>query len=459
MLQLISKVIKGSLNAHHMRLSGIRCIFSHIPAPHTYNFSIYNFIQGGTMKRLALLLMLLFGLPVIGSASDLNQAAQEGRFFINPMIGGFEKESTDDYNPEINYSLGFGYNYSPNLSSYFSGSYSPERRDQDTDLMTASIGALYHFMPEERLVPYVSAALGYLGIDGKDGLGDEDQAQFNYGAGLKYFISEDIALNTEVRHMLDTSGEPNSLMYQAGMVFFLGDKVKHDSDNDGVMDEDDACPDTPAGAPVDSRGCCLDSDNDGVFDYKDKCPDTPAGAPVDSKGCCLDSDNDGVFDYKDDCPDTPAGAPVDSKGCCLDSDNDGVFDYKDRCPNTPEGAKVDEDGCQLKINLVIKFDTDKAEILERHTPELAKAVKFIKKYPEQKILVAGHTDSVGAAAYNKELSQKRADAVKTYLVEEAGLDADKLVTKGYGEEKPIASNDTASGRQENRRVELSVFMQ
>lgn len=381
------------------------------------------------MKRLALLLMLLFGLPVIGSASDLNQAAQEGRFFINPMIGGFEKESTDDYNPEINYSLGLGYNYSANLSSYFSGSYSPERRDQDADLTTASIGALYHFMPEERLVPYVSAALGYLGIDGKDGLGDEDQAQFNYGAGLKYFISEDIALNTEVRHMLDTSGEPNSLMYQAGMVFFLGDKVKHDSDNDGVMDEDDACPDTPAGAPVDSRGCCLDSDNDGVFDYKDKCPDTPAGAPV------------------------------DSRGCCLDSDNDGVFDYRDRCPNTPEGAKVDEYGCQLKINLVVLFGTDKAEIRECHTEELEKAVKFIKKYPQQKILISGHTDSVGAAAYNKQLSQRRADAVKTYLVEEAGLDADKLVTKGYGEEKPIASNDTPSGRQENRRVEISVFMQ
>jgi OOP family OmpA-OmpF porin len=180
---------------------------------------------------------------------------------------------------------------------------------------------------------------------------------------------------------------------------------------------------------------------------------------VDSRGCCLDSDNDGVFDYKDKCPDTPAGAPVDSRGCCLDSDNDGVFDYRDRCPNTPEGAKVDEYGCQLKINLVVLFGTDKAEIRECHTEELEKAVKFIKKYPQQKILISGHTDSVGAAAYNKQLSQRRADAVKTYLVEEAGLDADKLVTKGYGEEKPIASNDTPSGRQENRRVEISVFMQ
>ncbi|MCA1796932.1 MAG: OmpA family protein [Desulfuromonadaceae bacterium] len=441
------------------------------------------------MKRLAVLVLLMCSIPLVGFASDLNQAAQEGRFFVNPMIGGFDKESTDDYNPEINYSLGLGYNYSANLSSYFAGSYSPDRRDQDTDLTTASIGALYHFMPEERLVPYVTAALGYLGIDGKDGLKDENEAQFNYGVGLKYFIGKDIALNTEVRHMLDTGGEPNSLLYQAGLVFFLGEGAKRDSDNDGVLDENDACPGTPASAPVDSKGCALDSDNDGVFDYRDKCPDTPAGAPVDKKGCALDSDNDGVFDYKDKCPDTPkgvavnsvgcgldsdndgvidaddacpdtpAGAPVDSKGCSLDSDNDGVIDFKDRCPNTPAGAQVDENGCQLKIHLVVEFDTNSAAILERNHDKLAKAVQFINEYPGQKIMIAGHTDSVGNAEYNQQLSQERADAVKAYLVKEAGLSDRKLVTKGFGEEKPLASNDTDAGRQQNRRVELSVFMQ
>ncbi|MFA6686696.1 MAG: thrombospondin type 3 repeat-containing protein, partial [Desulfuromonas sp.] len=301
------------------------------------------------MKRLAVLVLLLCSIPLIGLASDLNQAAQEGRFFINPMVGGFEKESTDGYNPAINYTLGLGYNYSANLSSYLSGSYAPQRSNEDSDLITASIGALYHFMPEERLVPYIAAAVGYLGIDGKDGLGDENQAQFNYGAGLKYFISKDIALNTEVRHMLDTSGEPNSLIYQAGLVFFLGEGVKRniDSDNDGVPDEYDACPNTPAGVVVDSKGCPLDSDNDGVYDYLDKCPNTPAGVAVDSKGCPLDSDNDGVYDYLDKCPNTPAGVAVDSKGCPLDSDNDGVYDYLDKCPNTPAGVAVDSKGCPL----------------------------------------------------------------------------------------------------------------
>ena len=86
--------------------------------------------------------------------------------------------------------------------------------------------------------------------------------------------------------MLDTSGEPNSLIYQAGLVFFLGEGVKRniDSDNDGVPDEYDACPNTPAGVKVDADGCPIDSDKDGVPDYLDKCPNTPAGVKVDADG-------------------------------------------------------------------------------------------------------------------------------------------------------------------------------
>ncbi|MDY0211625.1 MAG: OmpA family protein [Desulfuromonadaceae bacterium] len=439
------------------------------------------------MKRLVLLLMMLCCIPVATFAFEANQAAQEGRFFINPMVGGLEKESTSGYNPAINYTLGGGYNYSANLSSYLDVSFAPQRRNADSDLYTASIGALYHFMPEERLVPYLTAGLGYLGINGKDGLSDENQAQFNYGVGLKYFLSKDIALNAEVKHMLDTSGEPNSLLYQAGLVFFFGKGTQLDSDNDGVLDKDDRCPNTPAGAPVDKYGCPLDSDNDGVFDYMDKCPNTPAdvsvdqyGCPLDSDndgvadyldkcpntpagvsvdkfGCPLDSDNDGVADYLDKCPNTPAGAPVDKFGCPLDSDNDGVPDYLDKCPNSPAGAKVDVDGCQVKLHLVLEFATNKYEITPAHYPELDKAIKFVQKYPGEKILVAGHTDNTGAADYNKNLSLRRAEAVKAYIADKVGGKLNNLSVKGFGEEEPIADNSTDAGRKQNRRVELGVF--
>ncbi|SRR5690554_1306672 len=176
------------------------------------------------MKRLglALLLMLMCSAPVAVLAFEANQAAQEGRFFINPKVGGLHRESTAGYNPAVNYTLAGGYNYSANLSSYIDVSWAPQRSGQDSDLFTASIGGLYHFLPKQSLVPYVTAGAGYLGINGKDGLSDENQAQFNYGAGLKYFLSKDIALNAEAKHMLDTSGKPNSVMYQAGLVVYLG---------------------------------------------------------------------------------------------------------------------------------------------------------------------------------------------------------------------------------------------
>jgi len=118
-----------------------------------------------------------------------------------------------------------------------------------------------------------------------------------------------------------------------------------DSDGDGVPDYQDKCPNTPSGVAVDANGCPKDSDADGVPDYQDKCPDTPAGVAVDVNGCPKDSDNDGVPDYKDKCPNTPAGAAVDVNGCPKDSDGDGVPDYLDKCPNTPPGAKVDAVGC------------------------------------------------------------------------------------------------------------------
>src|SRR6266536_1090821 len=115
----------------------------------------------------------------------------------------------------------------------------------------------------------------------------------------------------------------------------------------GVTDKKDACPDTPAGAAVDSKGCPIDSDRDGVYDGIDKCPGTPVGAHVDATGCTTDGDADGVPYGVDQCPDTPAGVAVDPAGCPLDSDKDGVPDGIDKCPNTPAGATVDASGCPL----------------------------------------------------------------------------------------------------------------
>ncbi|MDD5367339.1 MAG: OmpA family protein [Gallionellaceae bacterium] len=231
-----------------------------------------------------------------------------------------------------------------------------------------------------------------------------------------------------------------------------------DSDHDGVTDDKDKCPTTPAGRNVDAKGCELDGDRDGVVDALDRCPDTPAGRKVDAKGCESDGDRDGVVDALDRCPTTPAGRKVDASGCEFDGDHDGVVDALDQCPTTPSGDKVDSKGCTLLNTIILKgvnFDNDSAKLRSDSFPILDDAVATMKRYPGMKVEVAGHTDSKSSDAYNLKLSDHRAKAVMDYFVSK-GVPAEDLSSKGYGESTPIADNKTAEGRAENRRVELHI---
>lgn len=173
-----------------------------------------------------------------------------------------------------------------------------------------------------------------------------------------------------------------------------------------------------------------------------------------------DSDGDGVIDAEDQCPGTPRGAAVDSRGCALDSDRDGVPDYRDRCARTPAGVSVDENGCPEKDEVLLTvervgfaFDSSRLDAAARDA--LDQAVRVIRDNPGVRLAVIGHTDSVGTAAYNQGLSERRAAAVVDYLVSR-GIDRSRLSAEGRGEAEPVASNDTDDGRERNRRVQLVV---
>lgn len=329
----------------------------------------------------------------------------------------------------------------------------------------ARLDSLIYLMPDSAFVPYVSVGVG--GRTLEDQAGDTYRRHFlaDVGLGAKMFITDRVALRGDIRSFFFDND------YQA-----LGDNDKlHNFQNfEGMM-----------GIMVVMGGKkpLVDSDNDGVYDNKDQCPDTPAGVQVDANGCPVDSDKDGVADYLDKCPDTPAGVKVDSTGCPLDSDNDGVADYLDQCPNTPAGVKVDKVGCPIPVvtapkpapvpvpapsvmeqaivekgraTLDIKFNTGKADILPKYREELVKFADIMKKHPDLKVVIEGHTDIVGGFKYNQKLSQRRADSVKAYLVSKCGIDATRLSSKGYGDTKPIADNKTAAGKLKNRRVEAAV---
>ena len=233
-----------------------------------------------------------------------------------------------------------------------------------------------------------------------------------------------------------------------------------DSDGDGVTDDKDKCPNTPKGRKVNAEGCELDSDGDGVVDGLDKCPGTPPGRKVNAEGCELDSDGDGVVDGLDKCPGTPPGRKVNAEGCELDSDGDGLVDGVDKCPTVY--AKT-TDGCPppppppaepKKLILEgVNFNNDEATLLPEAMATLDQAAATLKEWGNTKVEVAGHTDSVASDAYNMDLSQRRANAVRDYLISK-GIDAGRLTAKGYGESNPIADNETEKGRYMNRRVEL-----
>nr|WP_300309329.1 OmpA family protein [Halomonas sp.] len=173
----------------------------------------------------------------------------------------------------------------------------------------------------------------------------------------------------------------------------------------------------------------------------------PAAAP-------LDSDGDGVTDDIDECPGTPAGVAVDAVGCPLDSDGDGVPDFQDQCPGTPAGVKVNSLGCEDDVALRgVNFEFDSARLTPAAEQNLMHVAEVLRNNPNVNVRIEGYTDSTGAASYNQKLSEARAISVANFLASQ-GVDPQRMSAAGYGEENPIASNDTEQGRAENRRVML-----
>lgn len=189
----------------------------------------------------------------------------------------------------------------------------------------------------------------------------------------------------------------------------------------------------------------------------------PEAAPVvEEPAQPEDTDNDGVADVLDQCPNTEAGVSVDANGCPLDSDNDGVYDTYDQCPNTPAGAKVDENGCRVmltedvSIALNVKFPNNSDAITDTYRTEIGRVADFMRQYPDTSVVIEGHTDDRGSASYNQQLSEKRAKAVMQYLINNFNIDASRLSAVGLGEASPIADNSTAEGRATNRRVQAEI---
>jgi len=178
-------------------------------------------------------------------------------------------------------------------------------------------------------------------------------------------------------------------------------------------------------------------------------------APADSDG-----DGDGIADSADQCPNTVAGAEVDSNGCEHDSDGDKVVDSADQCADTPSGARVDDSGCRVKLTSALKqtfyfnFASGTSALSADSSPEIERLAALLREYPDSHVTLEGHTDSQGPESLNLTLSGQRAESVRQALVDQQGISAQRVSAEGKGEAEPIGDNATAEGRASNRRVEV-----
>lgn len=321
--------------------------------------------------------------------------------------------------------------------------------------------------------------------DSGDGLFKKTTTPFELIAGGHYQVANDWRIGAGVGPGLTRGFGAPKVRVLASVEWAPGVEqapppAPSDRDKDGILDADDACPDVPGVKTSDPKtnGCPpppSDRDKDGITDDQDACPDVPGIKTEDPKtnGCPApsDRDKDGIIDDQDACPDVAGVKSDDPKlnGCPPpppDRDKDGILDKDDACPDEFGQADPDpkKNGCpkvqitatEIKILERIEFDTAKATIRPESDPVLNAVLSTLRDHPEiLKVSIEGHTDNRGGKAYNKKLSQSRAEAVMKWLTDR-GIAAGRLTAQGFGQERPIDTNNTDAGRQKNRRVEFHI---
>jgi OOP family OmpA-OmpF porin len=349
--------------------------------------------------------------------------------------------------------------------SYFSGVASSM---DNKFLMELSTAANIKLLTDKHvIVPYI-----HLGVGASMYGGNYFAAYAPTGAGLQIKLSEGTFINALFGYNIKISAlSTNHLNYSIGIASPLKDKKPvvvvpppppppppppADTDKDGIIDPQDKCPTVPGVAKY--EGCPVpDTDGDGINDENDKCPTVKGLAKY--QGCPIpDTDKDGINDEEDKCPTVPGLARY--QGCPIpDTDGDGINDEEDKCPNV-KGIAANF-GCpdiapELKVaakSIYFITGSDKFANPKLAPEKLKFVLEALNKYPNLKIDIEGHTDNTGSAKLNKALSQKRANTIQNFLVKN-GIAKDRLTATGFGFDKPVASNKTSKGRQENRRVEL-----
>lgn len=434
--------------------------------------------------------------------SRVDDSSSDRRLYFSGMLSGWHSDKHRELGTGYGGTVAIGKRMTSGLNLELTGFYTQADFDFPGNALDGESQTLSGFGVGAMLFLSQSLPNLYGIVALHRGVGEVKAVDFSYtttvfdaGVGYLFPIANDIFLRVEGRYRMDQHNRkaaPEHDSYDGvlnvGIHIPLGtvvlpeapavEVVPTDADGDGIADTADACPGTPAGVAVSETGCEADTDGDGIVDRLDQCPDSPAGTGVNEVGCVGDADADGIPDDKDACQDSPVGTAVNEVGCVGDADGDGIPDDKDTCPDTAVGTTVTEtgcapepgcrppkpgepislEGCATGESVVLKgvnFETGSDRLTVNARAILNQVADALLATPNVKVEVGGHSDSQGGDDYNQKLSERRANSVMKYLAGR-GIDAGRIAAKGYGEVQPVDTNESADGREANRRVELKV---
>ena len=422
------------------------------------------------MSRINIIMAISMLVTLVWSPpSSASRFVREGSFEVGLQMGGyFFVEDEALRKDTFGYHIHGAYNVNELLGVDLSFGFAPSEVNSDA-LYNIHLDLLVHPMQHAWFVPFVGVGPSFTVIAPAVG-GDDNDPGISVLAGMKLYPWDQVGFRIDARYLLrigTSAGEPMShdMMANFGLfATFGGDEetgtVLLDTDGDGFLDDVDACPRVPG---VASGKGCPDADEDTIVDADDRCPNEP-GTP--KHAGCPDGDGDGLVDIDDRCPKV-AGSSA-NKGC-PDTDKDGLVDVDDRCPKIP--GDVAHQGCppppppevdeEISGRMEgIRFEKDSAEVKigSRGTNKvLERAVEILAKYEHVIIRIDGHTSSEGSDEHNDALSQRRAEAVKSYLTGR-GVAADRIETKGFGKRQPECTPaDTNKCMKLNRRIEFTIL--
>ena len=404
------------------------------------------------MKKSAPLLIISVLLFPLSARCEIKAGSVE----ISPFAGYNFFDSGQNLNNHPLFGGRIGYNFTNYLGIEAAGefinssvndknkSYSQEgeftNRSDSVKVTMYHLDLVYHFMPEAKFNPFIVAGYGAAHYSPK--INDQNMSLIDFGVGAKYWIADNIALRMDVRDNLVLDNTIHNVQVALGIVFSFGGKAQ---------------------AAVAPAVKTVDSDGDGVLDRLDRCPGTPAGVAVDKDGCPLDTDKDGVPDYLDKCPDTPAGVKVDKNGCPQALQKVVILESEPKVEEKIIVAAV-EPKLVVLVFEDIHFAFDKSSLTQEAKVILKKDILILKENPNARIRVAGYTSASGTEEYNQKLSERRAVAVREYLIAEGVITPERLTTIGYGETHPavveVAPRELYSAAAKaNMRVLFEIVVQ